>query len=141
MNLHNIVSITGMPGLFKVATNRSNGLIVQNLETKKTQFVSARKHQFTPLESIALYTLEGTEELYVIMETIKSKVAELPLPEAKAPSEDYMQYFDEILPNYDEDKVRLKDMKKVVKWFKILDAEGLTEEENGLAKKGSSEEE
>lgn len=140
MNLHNIVSITGMPGLFKVVTNRSNGLIVQDIETKKTQFVSARKHQFTPLESIALYTLEGTEELFEVMESIKQKKAKFPLPENKASGTDFMQFFDEILPNYDEDRVRLKDMKKVVKWFKILDAEGLTEEEHEL-KKGKSEEE
>lgn len=126
MDIQNVVAISGMPGLHRVITNRPNGLIIEDLVTKKTSFVSSRRHHFTPLESIAIYTLEGTEELIKIFKTIKEKQDTIPLPPHKGTKEEYMQFFDEILPNYDEDRVYMRDMTKVVKWFKQLDELGLT---------------
>lgn len=128
-----------MPGLYKAVTNRANGLIVEDLTTNKTSFVSARKHNFTPLETIAIYTMEGTEELVHVFETMKEKKESIPLPEAKADKMAFMQYFDEILPDYDEDRVHVKDMKKVVKWFKLLDGLNMLEPETEEETEGKTE--
>ncbi len=47
-----------------MAANRGNGLIIEDLASGKKRFASARKHQFTPLESIGIYTDDGdTTEL------------------------------------------------------------------------------
>ena len=45
MQLDKFVVVTGMPGIYKMAANRSNGLIVQDLDSGKKKFVSARLHQ------------------------------------------------------------------------------------------------
>ena len=120
MNLEDFVAVSGLPGVFKMAANRSNGLIVEDLDSGKRKFVSARKHQFTPLASIGIYTHDDTEELDVIFKTMIEKSAKLaPIPHNSKPPE-VVAYFKEILPNYDEDRVYLSDMKKVIKWFNFL---------------------
>jgi hypothetical protein len=63
MNLKDLIAVSGLPGLFKVAANRSNGLIIEEVDSGKKRFASVRKHQFTPLESIAIYTVEDSVEL------------------------------------------------------------------------------
>jgi len=120
MNLEDFVAVSGLPGVYKMAANRSNGLIVEDLDSGKRKFVSARKHQFTPLASIGIYTEDDTEELDVIFKTMIEKSATLaPIPHNSKPAE-VIGYFKEILPNYDEDRVYLSDMKKVIKWFNFL---------------------
>ena len=59
MNLEKLVAVSGMSGLYRMAANRSNGLIIEDIKSGKRSFASARKHQFTPLESIAIYTDDG----------------------------------------------------------------------------------
>ncbi len=120
MNLEDFVAVSGLPGVYKMAANRSNGLIVEDLDSGKRKFVSARKHQFTPLASIGIYTHDDTEELDTIFTTMITKSATVaPIPHNSKPAE-VISYFKEILPDYDEDRVYLSDMKKVIKWFNFL---------------------
>ena len=56
MSKKELIAISGVPGLYKMVGNRSNGLIVEDLDTGKRKFVSMRKHQFSPLETIAIFT-------------------------------------------------------------------------------------
>src|SRR5437016_855547 len=67
MDLSEIVSITGMPGLFKVTTRRNDGLIVNSLVDDKTQFVPGRTHLFTTLDNITIYTKEDTSPLKEVL--------------------------------------------------------------------------
>ena len=141
MNLDNYVYVTGEEGLFDLVASRNNGLVLQHLETAKTKFYSTRKHQFTPLGTVAIYTLEDSEPLKNIFETMKSKMGTLDPVSHKAEKHVIQEYFENILPNYDEDKVSLKDMKKVIKWFKLLSEKGLLEAVADDENKGASEEE
>jgi len=69
---------------------------------------------------LGIYTHDDTEELDVIFKTMIEKSASLaPIPHNSKPAE-VVAYFKEILPNYDEDRVYLSDMKKVIKWFNFL---------------------
>lgn len=143
--LKDLLAISGLPGLYQMIANRPNGLMVVNVEGGKRKFVTSRKHQFTPLESISIYTVKDSESLETIFTTMHEKLASLPLPESKASSAEAEAYFKEILPDYDPYRVHTKDIKKVVKWFKALNDAGLvivdnkSEEEKGDT--SSSEEE
>jgi len=140
MNLEDFVAVSGLPGVFKMAANRSNGLIVEDLDSGKRKFVSARKHQFTPLASIGIYTHDDTEELDVIFKTMIEKSAKLaPIPHNSKPAE-VIAYFKEILPTYDEDRVYLSDMKKVIKWFNYLNERKLLSIEEEKPKKEAKKE-
>ena len=141
MNLEDFVAVSGLPGVFKMAANRSNGLIVEDLDSGKRKFVSARKHQFTPLASIGIYTQEDTEELDTIFKTMIEKSATLaPIPHNSKPAE-VIAYFKEILPDYDEDRVYLSDMKKVIKWFNYLNERKLLSLEDDKPKEEAATEE
>jgi hypothetical protein len=126
MNLDNFIAVSGLPGLFKMAANRGNGLIIEDLSTGKKRFASARKHQFTPLESIGIYTDDGdTTELKIVFRNMLDQLEDHPPVKASASPAELNNYFSEILPNYDRDRVLIGDIKKVIKWFNYLNNKGL----------------
>ncbi|HMO37931.1 MAG TPA: DUF5606 domain-containing protein [Saprospiraceae bacterium] len=126
MNLEKLISVTGMAGLYRMTANRTNGLIVEELGSGKRKFAPARKHQFTPLESIGIYTDDGdTTDLKNVFERMLEQQATHPPVSAEASAKELHEYFAGILPNYDRDKVSTGDIKKIVKWFGILGTHGL----------------
>jgi hypothetical protein len=124
MNLKDILAISGLPGLFKMIDSRGNGLLVQGIDGGKTKFYSMRKHQFTPMETVAIYTMSDTIELSEILQRMLDQVSENPPAGVKDSKEKIEDYFSSIVPNYDEDRVYVSDMKKVIKWFNILNEKG-----------------
>lgn len=126
MNLKEIVAVSGLGGLFKIHANRPDGLIVQGFDEDKSKFLSSRKFVFTPLEGITVYTITDNIELTDIFLKMKESVNNNPIPDVKkASSNDLKNYFKSIVPDYDEDRVYVSDIKKLVKWYEILDKEGL----------------
>lgn len=119
MKLDDLVAVSGLSGVYKMVANRSNGLIVENLDSGKRKFAPSRTHQFTPLASIGIYTDEDTTELRLVFKAMLEKMEELPVVVSNDNNE-IRKYFREILPNYDEDRVFISDIKKVIKWFAFL---------------------
>ena len=129
MNLKDYVAVSGLPGLYKLVATRSSGLVIRDIDSDKTRFASSRKHQFTPLESVAIYTDQDSIELSIIFEKIEEKLTELPLPDIKAGKDEVFDYFSKILPDYDTERVFLSDVKKVIKWYKFLSERDLLHKE------------
>ncbi len=129
MNLKDYVAVSGLPGFYKLVATRSSGLVIRDIDSDKTRFASSRKHQFTPLESVAIYTDQDSIELSIIFEKIEEKLAELPLPDIKAGKDEVFDYFSKILPDYDTERVFLSDVKKVIKWYKFLSERDLLHKE------------
>lgn len=127
MDLKDFVAVSGFSGLYKMAANRSNGLIIEDLDSGKKRFASSRKHQFTPLESIAIFIddEDDSTELANVFQSMKDKQEELPVVATNKKAEDLRAYFKEILPNYDRDRVSVSDIKKVIKWFNYLNDRNL----------------
>ena len=126
MDLKDILAVGGLGGLFELVTQRQDGLIVRSLLDGKTKFASSRVHDFTPLESVTIYTTtEDDMELKKIFETMKEKSAELPIAHPKKSSgEELRAYFKSIVPDFDEERVYTSDIKKLIKWYNILDELG-----------------
>ncbi|MEN0004342.1 MAG: DUF5606 domain-containing protein [Bacteroidota bacterium] len=121
MNLEKLVAVSGMSGIFRMAANRNNGLIIEDLDTGKKRFASARRHQFTPLESIAIYTDDGdSTELKNVFRNMLEQLEDNPPADPNGPGSELYEYFTDVLPNYDKDRVNIGDIKKVIKWFKFL---------------------
>ena len=135
MNLEKLVAVSGRPGIYRMAANRPNGLIIEDLDTGKKFFAPSRKHQFTPLESISIYTdsEDSTAELKTVFINMLEQIENNPPVSTKASSADIKAYFGEILLDFDRDKVLVSDIKKLVKWFNYLNERNLlalpTEEE------------
>ncbi len=121
MSLKKFIVISGMSGVHKIVGNRSNGIIIENIDSKKRKFVSARSHQFTPLESISIYTSDNdTVPLSDVFKTISENLEQNPLPSSKMTSDEAFSFLEKTLPNYDKDQVYFSDVKKLVKWFSFL---------------------
>lgn len=120
MKLDKYIAVSGLPGIFELVSSRNNGLLVSDIDTKKTRFVSMRKHQFTPLATVAIYTFDDATELKVIFKTMLEQYDDNPPVSIKENSDKIRTYFGTILPDYDEDRVQVSDIKKVIKWFNFL---------------------
>jgi hypothetical protein len=120
MKFKEIVSVSTLSGLRRIVAQRTDGLIISELDGTGKKFLSSRKFIFTPLESIAIYTQEDSVPLLDVFITMKEKESEIALPESNASGEAYFSYLEKILPDYDKDKVYLTDVKKLVKWFALI---------------------
>ena len=128
MKLQDLIAVSGLPGLYKMSGNRPNGLIVEDLDTGKRKFVPMRKHQFSPLETIAVFTMEDSVPLIEVLQKMKEKQADIPPISPKANSEDLRAYFTAVMPNHDPFRVYPKDIKKIVKWFEFLDTRNILDQ-------------
>ena len=136
MQLENLVVVSGLPGIYKMAANRNNGLIIEDIDNGKKRFASARKHQFTPLESISIFTFADSVELKVIFQKMLDLSATTPPVSPKSSANEIMTYFEEIVPDFDRDRVHANDVKKVIKWFNFLNQRNML-----ITKKATDEEE
>ena len=126
MNLEGIISITGKTGLFKVVSQANNAVIVENLADKKRMPITAR-YQANSLNEIGIYTFEDTKPLSEIFDIIAKKENAEQGISHKVDKEELIKYFEEILPNYDVEKVYISDMKKVIQWYNAMQTAGLIE--------------
>jgi len=126
MNLEGIIAITGKTGLFKVISQGNNAVIVENLADKKRIPITAR-HQANTLNEIGIYTFEDTKPLSEIFDIIAIKENSKQSISHKTIKEELIQYFAEILPNYDVERVYTSDIKKVTQWYNAMQIAGLIE--------------
>jgi len=120
VKIEDIVAVSGLPGLFKIVTSRANGMIVEEIPGGKTRFASVRKHQFTPLGTVAIYTEDDALEINKVFEEIAKQEAENPIPALSSSKQELFGYFGKILPDYSRDQVMISDVKKVIKWYNFL---------------------
>lgn len=125
MQYREIVAVTGLGGLFQLLASKQDGAIVRSLDDKSTRFVSSRVHNFTPLESIEVFTTGDNVNLSAVFKAMQENAASFPLVDAKADNNTIKGYFKSVFPEFDEDRVYVSDMKKMVKWFSILEKNDL----------------
>lgn len=127
MELKEILAISKLPGLFQIVASRDNGLIVTPLGEDKRKFVASRQHMFTPLENITVYTNTDSVELSEIFKLMKA--GKVTMPDPKSDDKTIRKYFTELMPDHDQQRVYVSDIKKMMKWFVALDAVGVFKEE------------
>jgi len=126
MEYREIVAVTGLGGLYQLLTTKADGAIVRNVADKSTKFISARQHNVTPLESIEVYTTGDNVRLHEVFQKMQEHEASVPLADAKTAGNDVIKsYFKGIFPEFDEERVYVSDMKKMLKWYELLKANDL----------------
>ena len=119
MDLEGIINISGKPGLYKVISQGSNTVIVKSLnDGRKTPLHS--NAQANMLEEIGIYTSDGTQSLSEIFDNIAQKENCKETINHKSSEDELRAYFIEILPDYDQDRVYLSDIKKVFQWYNAM---------------------
>ena len=142
MGLEKILSVAGKPGLYKLITQTRTGFVAESLLDGKRITVSLRS-SVSVLSEIAIYTLEEEVPLRDVFKKIQEKEnggkTSIGHKEEKIKLE---EYFFEVLPNYDEDRVYVSDIKKVIQWYNILTENKITDfSSQEVASEEASEEE
>lgn len=122
IDLRQVSAIAGMSGLYRIVKPTRNGVIVESLSDKPTRMVAQARHRMSLLDEISIYTTdeEATVPLADVMDRIHQKYnGELPFGEK--PSDDELKSFmADVLPDYDEDRVYVSDMRKLATWYSIV---------------------
>ncbi len=126
MNLSDIISIGGMGGLFKIVAQIKNGVLVESLIDKK-RIPAYATHKVSELESITIYTEDDDMPLADVFQKIYDTEKGGECLSHKSGNDELKAYFKKALPNFDEDRVYVSDIKKVLQWYNILQKNGLLE--------------
>jgi len=140
MSLDKILSIAGKPGLHKLITQTRSGFVAESLLDGKKVTVGMRNN-VSVLSEIAIYTLEEElplREVFLKIQ-VKEKGGKTSIPH-KSEKIKLEEYFFEVLPDYDEDRVYASDIKKVIQWYNILHENGITDFSESESKESDEEE-
>ena len=127
--LKKILTVSGKPGLFRLVSNGRNMLIVEALDATHKRTPVYATDKIVSLGDIAMFTDNEEVPLWQVLETIKTKTEgkALDIDYKTATNEELAAFFAEVLPNYDRDRVYMTHVRKLIQWYNILVAEGLTE--------------
>lgn len=129
MNLDKILAISGKPGLYQLQVQTRTGFLVLSLiDGKKTSI--GLKNNVSLLSDIAVYTQTEEKPLKDVFEAIRLKEnGGATSVSYKAGREELRNYFTEVLPDHDTDRVFDKDIRKIIQWYNLLLDKGFINQE------------
>jgi len=145
MEFSDIAAVSGKGTLFKIIQPTRTGVILESMDEHKKKMVATMHNKVSILSEISIYThnAEGATPLEDVMRKIHKEFSgDTDLDKNSSPEElkSFMKF---ILPDYDEDKVYVSDIKKLVNWYDQLvkQAPEILEEKKKEKKKSAKKEE
>lgn len=126
--LKNILAITGKPGLYKLVSRGNNMLIVESLLDGKRTPTYARD-KIVALSEVSMFTTGDDVSLSSVLTSVGNKEGLKPasIDAKKADNEALRAWFDQVLPEWDRDRVYPSDIRKLIQWYNILVNAGITD--------------
>lgn len=136
-----ILSIAGKPGLYKLVSRGKINLIVESIDETHKRIPAFATDRVTSLADIAIYTEGEDVPLVNVLASIRNKEEgkEASINAKKSSSAELRKYFAEILPEFDKDRVRDNDIRKLISWYNILIKNGITNFEEELTPNNEEE--
>ncbi len=122
--LKEILSIAGKPGLQRMVSNSSNAIIVESLIDGK-RFPAYSNAKIIALEDISIYTETEDMPLKEVFKRMYDKEGGKQAISHKEPNEKIVAYFNEVVPEYDKERVYTSDIKKIIQWYNLLVSKGI----------------
>lgn len=119
MGLQTVLSVAGKPGLFKLIARNKGGVVVESLLDGKRTSISA-KANVSSLGDIAIYTYDKEVPLREVFQAMATATEGKEALSHKSSKDELEDFFGEVLPKFDHERVYASDIKKVVQWFNIL---------------------
>jgi hypothetical protein len=120
--LRQIANISGFSGLYRILKPSRSGVIVESLDDKKEKTMMGPTARVSVLNDISMYvdTPDQSVALGEVFRAVADKFGdELPVT-AKSSDAELADFMGEVLPDYDRERVRTSDIKKLVSWYGIL---------------------
>jgi hypothetical protein len=120
VEIKDVVSITGVPGLHRILKADAKGVIVESLDEKRKRQLVRGNMMVSKLADVSIYTSDDSEPLVKVFKAMRERyAAELPISK-KSSDTDLMKFLGSVLPAYDPDRVFPFNVKKMVGWYQIL---------------------
>ena len=119
MDLSKILSIAGKNGLFKVVSQAKNAVIVESLNDGK-RFPAFGHEKMSSLEEISVFTTGEDMALKEVFKAFYEKLQGKPAIDHKSENNDLKKFFLEMVPEFDQDRVYVSDIRKMVSWYNTL---------------------
>lgn len=139
MELKEIISITGRPGLFKVVAQGKNNVIVESIVDKK-RFPAYASDRISTLGDISIYTTDEDAKLTDVLASFHDHYEGKACPSHKEELIVLEGLLEKILPNYDKERVYKSDLRKIFQWYNILIKAGIKIKETAEKAKASDSE-
>lgn len=131
MDLKGIISVSGMSGLYKVIAQTKNGFIIESLADKKRSPIHS-SNRVSALEDISVFKVDGDIPLTEVFKQIKEKKGDAFSYDPKADNKVLKDYFKALVPDFDEERVYISDIKKILSWFLLLKDQISAKEEKAV---------
>lgn len=120
--LKQIANVTGQPGLYRILKPSRAGVIVETLDAKKEKTMMGPTARVSVLSDISIYvdTEEQSKPLGDVLLTVADTFGDSLPVTAKSDEADLADFMEKAVPEYDRERVRLTDIKKLVSWYGIL---------------------
>jgi hypothetical protein len=121
-DLKEIAAISGMPGLYRLVRPTRAGVIVESLDERGTRSVASARNKVSLLQEISIYTqdYDQTIPLTEVFDRIYQKFGTDLAVTNKSDDRDLASFMNEIIPDYDRQRVYMSDIKKLVTWYKAV---------------------
>lgn len=122
MELKDIASISGKGGLFKIVSPTKSGVILESLDDAKAKLVASSNQRISVLSEISIYTntKEGSTPLIEVFQKIKKDFGNDLGVDGESDGAELKAFLKSVLPDFDESRVYVSDIKKLVKWYSII---------------------
>lgn len=133
--METILSIAGKPGLYKLVSRGKQNLIVEAIDETHRRMPAFAADRVTSLGDIAMYTDADDVALWEVLTKVGEKegLKTCSLDYKKCAAQELRDYFGEVLPSFDRDRVHDSDIKKLLQWYNILVTNGYTNFKEVLA--------
>ncbi len=125
MDFSEIAAVSGKGGLFRVLKPTRTGVILETLDDEKKKMVVNIHSKVSVLSEISIYTTdaEGARPLEEVMKKIHEEFNGDTGLTGNSDPDELKSFLKFILPEYDEDRVYVSDIKKLINWYNKLAAD------------------
>ena len=140
MNLKGLIAISGKAGLYKVAAQGRNNIIVESLDNGK-KFPAFATDKISALEDISIYTYDADVPLTEVYGKLAERANFEKSINHKEDGETLRNELVTFLPDYDVERVYESDIRKLFQWYNILIEKGFITRQEEAAVDAVREEE
>ncbi|GAB3709950.1 hypothetical protein GCM10027592_46550 [Spirosoma flavus] len=121
--LKQIANVAGYSGLYRILKPGRAGVIVESLDDKKAKTMMGPTARVSVLNDISIYVTDDDEQsipLSNVLTSILDKYGDTLPVNPKSENNELADFMEAVVPNYDVERVRSSDIKKLVSWYSIL---------------------
>lgn len=124
MEFSEVAAVSGKGGLFKVVSPTRTGVILEALDGSKKKMIANMQSKVSILSDISIYTTdeEGAVPLEDVMKKIHQEFNGDTGLSATSDPDELKAFLKFVLPEYDESRVYVSDIKKLVTWYNSIAA-------------------